>query len=196
MKEAILAGTLVLTFVLVGCMPSPEAVKEKAFAFYDLKQYKEALPLLEKSFSRGLDDPELIVRLAYCRAKIAGDPTGAINILRDSVLKYPKYARTYFELGFIALQFGPPDGQANVKQALGFTLKAAQLDSTDWLTLDNVGMYYFMLGNFDSAGIWFDSAKKIKPDDAELNARIVQLAELKAKRDSSKAAQDTVKLGR
>jgi len=186
--------TLSVCILLVGCGPSPEAAKERGFAFYDLKQYKDALPLLEKSFKGGIDDPELIVRLAYCRAMIAQDPSGAINILRDSALKYPKYARTYYELGFIAEHFSPTEGQSNVKQALGFTRRAVELDSTDWKAIDNLGMYYFQLGDFDSAEYVWKRAQNINPSHAELNARLAQLAELKAKRDSVRAdAVDIVK---
>jgi tetratricopeptide (TPR) repeat protein len=186
---------LLFGLLLAGCGMSPEAAKQRGFAFYDLKQFKDAFPLLEKAYKKGLDDPELVVRLAYCRAIIGGDPAAAIAILRDSVLKYPKYARTYFELGFIAQQFGPNEGQANVKQALGFTRKAVALDSTDWLSVDNLGMFYFMLGDLDSAEIWFKAASRLKSNDAELNARLAQIAELKAKRDSLKTTEDTLRLG-
>jgi len=176
--------------LLAGCGMTPEAAKERAFSFYDLKQYKEATPLLEKAFQGGIDDPELVVRLAYCRAMISNEPTKAIEILRDSALKYPKYARTYFELGFLAEHFGPTEGRANLRQALGFTRMAVALDSTDWKALDNLGMYYFQLGDLDSAKFAWVKAQTIQKDHAELNTRLRQIEELIAKRDS--AAVDTV----
>jgi tetratricopeptide (TPR) repeat protein len=179
---------LAMTVILSGCGLSPQAAKDKGFEFYDLQKYKEALPLLEKAFAGKIDDPELIVRLAYCRAMIKGDPSSAIDILRDSVLKYPKYARTYFELGFIAHNFGPNENNQNLIQAMGFMRKAIELDSTEWKFKDNLGMFYFMQGQLDSAEIWWKAAYKLKTDYPELNTRLQQIAELKIE----KARQDSV----
>jgi len=174
---------------------TPEQAKTRAFQFYDLQQYKEAFPLLEKAFEGGIDDPEMIVRLAYCRAVLGSDASGAINILRDSALKYPKYARTYFELGFIAHNFGPTEGRENIRQALGFTRMAVKLDSTDWRSMDNLGMYLVMLDSLDEAQAVFLDAQKLNANFPELNTRIQQVADLIAKRDSTTAKIDTVKLG-
>jgi len=176
-----------------GCQQSPEEVKARAFQFYDLQQYKEAHPLLEKAFASGLDDPEMIVRLAYCRAVLAKDVNGAIDILRDSALKYPRYARTYFELGFIAYNFGPNEGKENIKQALGFARMAVKCDSTDWRSMDNLGMYLVMLDSLDEAQAIFLEAQKLKADFPELNTRIKQVADLIAQRDSLRSAADSVK---
>lgn len=181
--------------ILAGCGMTPEQAKTRAFQFYDLQQYKEAFPLLEKAFEGGIDDPEMIVRLAYCRAVLGSDASGAINILRDSALKYPKYARTYFELGFIAHNFGPTEGRENIRQALGFTRMAVKLDSTDWRSMDNLGMYLVMLDSLDEAQAVFLDAQKLNANFPELNTRIQQVADLIAKRDSTTAKIDTVKLG-
>lgn len=181
-------AVLVAAVLLAGCS-TPESSKEKGFALYDLGQYKKAHSLFEKAFAGGIDDPELVVRLAYCRAFINADPTGAISLLRDSALKYPRYARTYYELGYIAEQFGPSDSLMNIKQALGFTLKAAALDSSDWRIADNAGMYYFRLSSLDSAKRWFEAARAIKPDDAELNQRLAQIIEIQAKQQADSTAK-------
>ncbi len=187
---------IALTLLIAGCGKNPEGAKQRAFDLYDLKKYADALPLLEKAFVGGIDDPELVVRLAYCRATISGDGLSAINILRDSAAKYPKYARTYFELGFVAHQFGPTDGQQNVRQAIGFTRKAIQLDSIDYKFRDNLGMFFFMTGELDSAEFWFKAAKALNADDADLNAKIVQIGELKARKaaEDSVAALDTTRI--
>ncbi len=180
----ILASALALT----GCGNNPEAAKQRGFDLYDIKKYADALPLLEKAFAGKIDDPELVVRLAYCRATIGGDGLSALSILRDSALKYPKYARTYFELGYIAHQFGSTDEQQNIKQALGFTRKAIQLDSSDYKMRDNLGMFFFLLGELDSAEFWFTAAKAMNSEDTDLNLKLAQIGELKVR----KAAEDSI----
>jgi len=174
----------------------PETAKEQGFLRYDLGRYSEAHPLLERAFAGGLDDPELVVRLAHCRTTVKEDPTGAINILRDSALKYPDYARTYYELGFIAHDFGPTDDFRNVLQAIGFTRKAVELDPDDWRFKDNLGMFYLEMRELDSAMAFFQAARVLTTDYPELNARIEQthqLLEEKARLDSL-AVADTVEL--
>jgi len=188
-----LLGALI---ALSGCGNSPESAKQRGFELYDLQKFSESLPLLEKAFAGKIDDPELIVRLAYCRATVTGDGLTALSILSESAKKYPNYARTYFELGYIAHQFGAVEGQQNIRQALGFTRKAVELDSTDYKMRDNLGMYFFMLGALDSAEYWFIAAKELNQNDAKLAAKIVQIQELKARKviEDSLAALDTTRL--
>jgi tetratricopeptide (TPR) repeat protein len=182
--------------ILSGCGANPEASKQRGFELYDLQKFADALPLLEKAFTGGIDDPELVVRLAYCKATVSADGLFALNILRESALKYPNYARTYFELGYVAHQFGSTDGQQNVRQALGFTRKAVQLDSTDYKMRDNLAMYFFTLGELDSAEYWFKAAQALNLEDAKLTAKILQIQELKLRKaaEDSIAALDTLKI--
>jgi len=182
--------------IFAGCGSSPETAKQRGFDLYDLQKFADAMPLLEKAFAGGIDDPELVVRLAYCRATISADGLSALNILRESALKYPDYARTYFELGYVAHQFGSTDGQQNVRQALGFTRKAVQIDTTDYKMRDNLGMYFFMLGELDSAEYWFNAAQALNLTDAKLSAKILQIKELKVRKalEDSIAALDTTKI--
>jgi len=182
--------------LLLGCSITPQGARTRGDAFYDRGKFPEAFPLLEKAFLGGIDDPEMVVRLAYCRASVKGDASSAITILRDSALKHPNYARTYYELGYIAFTYGSKDSSANVRQAIGFTMKAAALDTLDWKSRDNLGMYYGLLGELDSSRYWLKAAQELKPDSPELNERLAQLEqylEEKAKQDST-AQTDTLKL--
>ncbi|MFH0766398.1 MAG: tetratricopeptide repeat protein [Calditrichota bacterium] len=183
-------------FLLSACGGSPQATKGKAFLLYEQGKYEESLPLLEKSFAGGLDDPELVVRLAYCRSEVKGDVTAAIEILRDSALRYPDYARTYYQLGFIAYNHGPDESQQNIKQAIGFTRRAADLAPQDFKIIDNLGMFYLLTDQFDSALARFDQALKINPEDAELKTRIAQAKDFKQRlaEVDSLAAKDTLRL--
>lgn len=164
---------------IVGCGKSPEVLMNEGFALYDAQDFTNAYPLLQKAFDKGLDDPELVARLAYCTINVANDPGLAIDLLRNSALKYPDYARTYYVLGYIAHEFGPTEEGKNLQQAIGFTRKAISLDSTNWRFMDNLGMFYLQMDNFDSALVWFKAAQEIEPEYKELNVRIEQAEELK-----------------
>lgn|GEM_PF-5516637 len=190
---SILFGSLLL--LNLGC--SEGDPKAKGFDLYDSRNFDNALPLLEKAWTASQDDPELGVRLAYCLAEVRNDPEAALKILHASTLKFPDYARTYYQLGFIAFRHGNTKDKENLHQALGFTRKAAQLDESNFKIVDNVGMYHSMLGNLDSALYWLERAILIDPHQPQLKARIEgtrkQIIE-KAKRDSVLVA-DTLRLG-
>ena len=79
----------------------------------------------------------------------SGMQAGRLKYWGNSALKYPITLGPNFEPGYIAQHFGPTENQANLKQALEFTIKAAERDPNDWRIIDNLGMYYFMLGGVD-----------------------------------------------
>ena len=196
MKKKLLLVLVVAAFVVGGCISSPQKARDRGMAFYDLGDYPKAHPLLEKAFAGGMTEPELIVRLAFCRATVKSEIGSAIELLRDAVLKYPDYARLYYELGFIAFQYGPQDSAKNLRQAIEFTHIAVEKDTADWLFKDNLGMYYGLMGQLDSARIWLQAAQRLRPADSDLNARLEQLEQYlreKAAQDST-GESDTLKL--
>lgn len=156
--------------IIVGCTGGDP--KTTGFELYDSRNFDNALPYLEKAWGAAQDDPELGVRLAYCLAEVRNDPEAALKILHASTLMFPDYARTYYQLGFIAFRHGNTKDQENLRQALGFTRKAAELDASNFKIVDNVGMYHSMLGNLDSALYWFERAKLIDSEQPQLLARI------------------------
>lgn len=187
-----------VVFLLAACSEAPEVLKQQGFALYDQKKFAEATPYLANAYKKGIDDPELVVRLAYCTATVSNDPTKSLEILQASATKYTDYARTYYEMGFIFKEYGPTENQLNIKQAVVFTRKAVQLDSAEYRFRDNLGMFFYQLGELDSADYWFREAKKLNANDPDLNTRIVQLNEVitsKAVEDSL-AALDTLMLGK
>lgn len=188
----ILAATVLLT----ACSSSPDQAMKTGFQLYEQGNYKEALPQLQAALKGEIDDPELIVRLAYCMVILDKDPEAAITLLRESTLRHPDYARTYYQLGHIAFLYGAKENKQNLEQALRFTLKAAELDPLDFKILDNAGMFHMLIGNLDSALTWFDAARKINPGHAELNRRIEQTRELLRQKEiqDSILTADTLKL--
>lgn len=184
----ILVFLFFVSVLVPGCSVSPEVAKEKGFALYDLDKIAEALPYLERAYTDETSDPELVVRLAYCLANVNGDVERAITILRDAALRYPDYARIYYQLGYLAFHFGPEQGNKNVIQALGFTRRAAVLDPENFHIADNMGMYFLMLDEPDSALTWFLIAQKLDSEYAELNERIAltrKIIENRAQNDST-----------
>jgi len=177
---------IALCGTITGC--GDRDPKTAGFNFYDAGYFKEALPRLEKAYANSQDDPELIVRLAHCLAEEKKDPRAALEILHASTLKFPDYARTYYQLGFIAFRHGSTENDENILQALGFTRKAAELDSTNFKIVDNVGMYHRRLDNLDSALFWFERAERINPEYPQLNQRLKDTKMLIAR----KAAADSI----
>ena len=84
----------------------------------------------------------------------------------------------------------------NLEQAIGFTRKAAILDTNDWRIKDNLGMYHLLSNNLDSAKFWFDLARILKSDHPELDARMAQVEEAlrERARQESLTVADTLKL--
>ena len=68
--------------IIAGCGGNPEAFKQRGFELYDLQKFADAMPLLEKAFAGGIDDPELVVRLAYCKATVSADGLFALYLAR------------------------------------------------------------------------------------------------------------------
>lgn len=162
----------IVASILIGCSDSREKLCVEGFAAYDAGEYEDAYFLLERAYTDERSDPELVVRLADCRVSVAGDINGAIFILRDSALRYPDYAPTFYQLGIIAYNYSTKDNDENIRQAITFTRHAAALNPKDFQTVDTLGMLYLMIGELDSAMNWFEVAKEIKPDHLRLNERI------------------------
>ena len=158
-----------------GCEISPEKARTEGFTLYDNGNYEEALPFLEKVFEINSTDPELIVRLAYCRTVVNDNPTSAIEILTDSVIQFPDYARTYYELSQIAYQYGPAQKDINIDQALEFSGKAVELAPEDVSILENHANFHMLRGNLDSAYVWYKTANNVAPDQHEIRMRLIQI---------------------
>jgi len=167
-----------IILLLSGCSISPEQAKNKAFELYELGKYEKAFPLLENAFTGEFTDPELIVRLAYCRTVVDDNPSGAIELLGDCALRFPDYAPVYYELGQIAYQYGPSEDNKNLLQALDYTRKAAVLDANDYDIITNLAKFHLMLDNLDSALVWFRKAGSIDPDQSEVKALIMRIEAL------------------
>ena len=170
--ESVVYGLFLSIILISGCSISPEEARDKGFQLYDSNRKQKAYSYLEKAYSGGIDDPELCVRLSFCRIAIDNDPSGGIEILRDSALRYPDYAPTYDQLGKIALKFGPNENNANLYQAIYFARKAVETDPSEWRYKDNLGAYLYLVGEPDSALVWFKAAWELNPVDPEFEERI------------------------
>jgi len=153
-------------------------------ALYENGELYKAYPMLQKAYKGGISTPQLALCLAYCRVSIDNDPTGAIEILRDSAVNFPDFAPTYYQLGLISYKFGPVEDGGNLAQAINFARKAVELSPDEWLFADNLATYYYLVGELDSAQYYFKTASELNPFNKELADRVRQVEEAIAKSDS------------
>ena len=176
---------IICGLIISGCGIPPEEAAEKGLKLYENNQLKKAYPLLERAHLGGIEKPELALCLAYCKITIDNDPSGAIEILRDSALRYPDYAPTYYQLGLISYNFGPVEDNKNLEQAIHFARKAVELGSDEWLYHDNLGTYLYLIGQPDSALVHFKIAVQLNPMDKKLTERVEKLELKLSQRDSA-----------
>ena len=169
---------------LSGCGLSPEDAYVHGLKLYEEGEIYKAYPLLKKAHKGGVSKPQLSLCLAYCMVSIDDNPSGAIELLRDSVLRFPDFAPTYYQLGLISFNFSPTESGENLQQALFFARKAVELSPDEWLYADNLATYLYLSGQPDSALYYFRRASELNPFNAELAKRVKQVEEALAKADS------------
>jgi tetratricopeptide (TPR) repeat protein len=170
--------------LVTGCGPSPQKAYEQGMALYEHGNLYKAYPLLKKAAKGGISTPQLALCLAYCHVSIDNDPTGAIDLLRDSALNFPDFAPTYYQLGLISYNFGPAEDGGNLVQAIYFARKAVELSPDEWLFADNLATYYYLAGEQDSALYYFKQASELNPFNKELAERVKKVEEALSKSDS------------
>jgi len=166
---------------------SPQDAYVQGLKLYEEGQIYKAYPLLKKAHEGGVSQPQLALCLAYCMVSVDDDPSGAIEILRDSALRFPDFAPTYYQLGLISFNFSPTDNGENIQQALFFARKAVELSPEEWLYADNLGTYLYLSGERDSALFYFRRAHELNPFNEELAKRVKQLEESLSETDSLSA---------
>ncbi|MCF7809939.1 hypothetical protein K9N50_03005 [bacterium] len=174
-----------IPFFLIGCGQTPEEALEKGFLFYDEGSKVEAYPYLDKAYKSGIEHPELITRLAFCRIAIDKDPSSAIVLLQEGVVKFPNYAPIYDLLGLIAQQYGETEENSNLQQAIYFARKAIELDPDDFEFMSNLASYLFLAGDMDSSLVYFQRAHELNTANEETVKRIRQLERIISQKDSN-----------
>ena len=87
----------------------------------------------------------------------------AMEILEDE-FRHFKNGTMYSIIGFLKIE------QGNAEKALAFNKEALEYDDTDPVFLDNLGQtYYRLLGDKDTAKIYFDKAIGLKPEAIDTN---------------------------
>jgi tetratricopeptide (TPR) repeat protein len=174
--------TIFIPLFLIGCGQTPEEALEKGFLLYDEGSKVEAYPYLDKAYKSGIEHPELITRLAYCKVAIDNDPSAAIVLLQEGVVKYPNHASIYNMLGLIAQQYGQEEDNSNLQQAIYFARKAVKHDPDDFEFMSNLASYLFLAGDMDSSLTCFQRAHELNTTDKETVSRISQLEQIISER--------------
>jgi len=173
-----------ISLFLIGCGQSPEEALEKGFMLYEDGSKHEAYPYLDRAYKGGMEHPELITRLAFCKIAIDSDPSAAIGLLQEGVVKYPDYAPIYNMLGLIAQQYGQEEDNNSLQQAIYFARKAVELDPDEFESMSNLASYLFLAGDIDSSLICFRRARELNTTDKETVNRINQLERIISEKDS------------
>ena len=166
---------MAIMIIALGCGIPAEEAAEKGLALYKENRLEEAYPWLKRAYTGGVEKPELALCLAYCKVSIDNDPSGAIGILRDSVLRFPDYAPAYYQLGLISYNFGPVEDNRNLAQAIHFSRLAVERDPDLWFYNDNLATYYYLNGQLDSALVYFRLASGLNPADEKLEERVREI---------------------
>lgn len=170
--------------VWISCQKSPEQLKDLGFKLYDEGKYVKALVYLKFAFNSYPEDPELIVRYAFCLTEIEGDVEGAISLLSESAIRNPDYAKTFATLGYIAYNYSPQSDDKNIKQGIYFTQRAAELDPNDISIIYNLASFFLVAGNIDSALARFSEVYSMDSTYLDVEYRITRTIELKVLKDA------------
>jgi len=106
---------------LVAIQKTPLRVKRLAILDYNVKNYKEALPLLDELVKGGKGDPDVHYALGMTRYNL-GDKAGALAALQQAVNAREGYVEAHFNLAVIHLE------QKRVPKAIAELEKAVKLD--------------------------------------------------------------------
>jgi len=87
----------------------------------------------------------------------------AMEILEDE-FRHLKNGTMYSIIGFLKIE------QGNAEEALAFNKEACEYDDTDPVFLDNLAQtYYRLLGDKETAKVYFDKAIALKPEAIDTN---------------------------
>lgn len=183
---------LFLSAIVLGCNQSPKKLLNRGNEHYARENFPKALEFYKQVFESGINDPQLMVNLAFCLVVVEDDPNSAIQILTDAAMMFPDYPHVYYELGQIAYQYGPSNNNENLIQALEFTRKAYDLDSSNSNILQNLGKFYLMLDSTQIAQKYFNKASLLNPTDSNLatiSQRLTDILESNQAIDSIKSTE-------
>jgi adenylate cyclase len=119
-------------------------------------KYDLAIQYLQKGLAIDQSSLHLTVMLARVY-DLANKRNAAENIFVELMNKYPKNWRIYNHYG----QFLTTNGQ--YEEAIEIYKKALEFDSNSFFALNNIGINYFYLSNFDEAAIYFEKTAKLQP---------------------------------
>lgn len=129
-------------------------------------QFDKALEILKKMEKlpgiQAKDKADIRVNYAIILAR-KGHLDRAMEILEDE-FRHMKNGTMYSIIGFLKIE------QGNAEEALAFNKEAYEYDDADPLFLDNLAQtYYRLLGDKESAKVYFDKAIELKPEAIDTN---------------------------
>ncbi|MDR1569615.1 MAG: tetratricopeptide repeat protein [Oscillospiraceae bacterium] len=103
---------------------------------------------------------QIVLHYAVAQYKL-GNIAKAVELCRE-LFRTRKTGLLYDTLGYLLIEAG------DYEEALAFNREAVEYDDEDAVALDNLAQTYLRLGNDpDSARIWFEKARAVKPDQID-----------------------------
>lgn len=99
-----------LLVVLAGCATKSAAKAKKLFAlhaqaeaFYNQRNYSEALPVYEKLARKLPDSADVWLRIGNCQARLMR-PQEAVQSYRQAIARNPNYSKAWYNLSYVQAQ--------------------------------------------------------------------------------------------
>jgi adenylate cyclase len=135
---------------------NPEAYASIGAIYRDTGKYDAAIDYLQKGLSIEKHSLHLTVILAGVY-DLGNKKKTAEKILKEAMHKYPKNWLVHYTYGGFLTKNG------HHEEAIQMYKKALQFDSSSFFALNNIGINYFYLSNFNEAAIYFEKTAKLQP---------------------------------
>jgi adenylate cyclase len=135
---------------------NPDTYASIAAIYRDTGRYQQAIEYLQKGIAINKDSINLMIILARVY-DLENKKKVAEKIFIGLINKYPKNWRVHYNYG----QYLTTNGR--YEEAIDIYKKVIEFDSNNFFALNNTGINYFYLNNFDEAAIYFEKSAKLQP---------------------------------
>lgn len=172
-------------------MDKPRLLKSYCVLLIRTSQFDRALEIIKKLEQMPLDAKgrtDIHINYAIILWK-KGHLDRAMEILEDE-FKHTKNGTLYSIIGYLKIE------QGDAEEAIRFNKEAIEYDEEDAIFLDNLGQtYYRLLGDKETAKIYFDKAIAIKPKSIDTNYFLALYDIENGDYESAKDRLDLARLG-
>jgi len=148
----------------------PDAYTSLARLYGNTGKSQEAIGVLEKALSRGLDDPRLRIEKASLLV-LMGRAQEAKQIVSALQTQYPLQPRVHELMGLCLMSENNPQG------AIEELTKEIDYGGGGFVTFTALGQAYFATGNYSEAADYLEKALALNPLSTAVTSIAIQLAD-------------------